>query len=156
MSSHASGSAKEQEDTMSMKLTRWIPAIALLALAPSAFAGWTTTILRPPVNARATGMDASNGNVLIYLGYDIPNGERAMLWRHDTSSFVDLNGTSSSSMSYGMSNNIQVGYYLQNGIQHACKWSGSADSRSDLNPTGAFESVARVISGGIIAGCARF
>src|SRR3954470_17018211 len=40
----------------------------------------------------------------------------------------------------------QVGYTLSGGIRHACRWSGSAASRVDLNPTGSVSSAALAIS----------
>jgi hypothetical protein len=53
-------------------------------------------------------------------------------------------------------NGQQVGVGIQNGLQSALLWSGSAASRIDLSPPGSAESAAAGIDMGVVAGSVRF
>ena len=75
-----------------------------------------------------------------------------MLWRHETSSYVDLNGNAPSSRAYAAFGSIQVGYVGR----RACKWSGTADSVVDLSPPGAGQSEAHGVAANMIVGYGYF
>jgi hypothetical protein len=141
---------------MQLRSQNWVVVLLFSAVvAHPAQAQYTATVLPIPAGSSVAQVYAAREGQQV--GFTSPSYGHALLWNNVSGSTIDLNVGSYGSIAYATSQGYQGGDYIatlyhtggsgKGGggartylIPHAALWHGSADSMTDLNPVGEYQS----------------
>lgn len=131
--------------------------VCLVLLSPSApaWTKWTVAYLHPPSASASYAWDVSARCVGGYA-YDTA-GSIAGMWTLPQGSWIKLGDTSAiSSAVYGLTPNLQVGYFEFSAGPRACSWQSNSGSLRNIHPIGYDWSLINDAEGSDYVGVARF